>query len=76
MKVVQLCPVLWDPMGYAVHGILQTSIQEWVAFPFPGDLPNPGIKLRSPVLQEDSLPAEPQGKSLDSIYALIDISIS
>ena len=31
-------------------------------FPSPGDLPNPGIKPRSPTLQEDSLPAEPQGK--------------
>ena len=28
----------------------------------PGDLPNPGIEPRSPTLQEDSLPAEPQGK--------------
>ena len=27
-----------------------------------GNLPNPGIKPRSPALQEDSLPAEPQGK--------------
>ena len=25
-------------------------------------LPNPGIKPRSPALQADSLPAEPQGK--------------
>ena len=31
-------------------------------FPFPGDLPNPGIKHRSPALQGDSLPAEPPGK--------------
>ena len=31
-------------------------------FPPPGDLPNQGIKPRSPVLQADSLPAEPQGK--------------
>ena len=31
-------------------------------FPFPGDLPNPGIKPSSPALQVDSLPAEPQGK--------------
>ena len=27
-----------------------------------GDLPNPGIKPRSPALQVDSLPAEPPGK--------------
>ena len=31
-------------------------------FPLPGDLRNPGIKPRSPALQADSLPAEPQGK--------------
>ena len=32
-------------------------------FPSPGGLPNPGIKPRSPALQADSLPAEPQGKA-------------
>ena len=31
-------------------------------FPSPVDLPNPGIEPRSPALQEDSLPADPQGK--------------
>ena len=30
--------------------------------PPPGDLPNPGIKPRSPALQADSLPSEPSGK--------------
>ena len=30
-------------------------------FPSPRDLPNPGIEPRSPSLQVDSLPAEPQG---------------
>ena len=34
-------------------------ILEWVAIAFPGDLPNPGIRPRSPALQTDSLPAEP-----------------
>ena len=29
----------------------------------PGDFSNPGVKPRSPALQVDSLPAEPQGKS-------------
>ena len=28
----------------------------------PGDRPNPAIEPRSPALQEDSLPAEPQEK--------------
>ena len=51
-----------QPMDYTVHGILQARLLEWVAFPFSGDLPNPGTELRSPTLQVDSSPAEPQGK--------------
>ena len=31
-------------------------------FPFPGDLPHPGIEPRSPTLQADSLPTELSGK--------------
>ena len=31
-------------------------------FPSPGDLPHPGIKLRSPALQADALTSEPPGK--------------
>ena len=70
VKVVQSCLTLCDHMD-AVHGILQARILEWVEFPFfressllpsLGDLPNPGVEPRSPVLQADSLPAEPQGK--------------
>ena len=34
VKVTQLCPTLWDPMNYTVHGILQARILEWVVFPF------------------------------------------
>ena len=33
-KVAQSCPTLCDPVDYTVHGILQTRILEWVAFPF------------------------------------------
>ena len=52
-------------MNYTVHGILQARRLEWVAFlPSPGDLPNTGIEPRSPALQADSLPAEPQGEAL------------
>ena len=65
MEVAQLCPTLCDPMDYTVHGILQARILEWVA-PSPGDLPNPGIKPRSPALQADSLPAESQVKLIYS----------
>ena len=44
---------------------MEFSRQEYrtgLLFPSPGDLPDPGIEPRSPALQEDSLPAEPQGK--------------
>ena len=30
-------------------------------FPFPGDLPDPGLELESPALQVNSLPSEPSG---------------
>ena len=32
-------------------------------FPFPRDLPDPGIEPGSPVLQADALPSEPPGKA-------------
>ena len=33
-EIAQSCPTRWDPMGYTVHGIFQTRVLEWVAFPF------------------------------------------
>ena len=62
VKVTQLCSTLCNPRDYIVHGILQARILEWVAF--PGDLPNPGIKLGSLALQADSLPTELSGKPI------------
>ena len=46
-------------MGFSRQGY-------WSGFPFPssGDLPDPGIEPRSPVLQEDALPSEPPGKPI------------
>ena len=58
VKVAQSCPALWDPMDC----ILQARILEWVTFPFSRGSSQPGIEPRSPALQVDSLPAEPQGK--------------
>ena len=49
-----------SPPGYSVHGISQARILERVAISFPGDLPDPGIEPRSPALQADLLPREPQ----------------
>ena len=34
VKVTQSCLTLYNPVDYTVHGILQASILEWVAFPF------------------------------------------
>ena len=49
-KLLQLCPILCDPMdgippGFSVHGILQQRILEWVAMPSSRDLP--GIEPES-----------------------------
>ena len=65
VNVTQLCPTLCNPMDYTIHAIFQARILEWMPFPSPGDLPNPGVEPRSPTLQADSLPAEPQGKPMD-----------
>ena len=41
----------WTEIWLAtVHGILQERILEWVPFPSPGDLPDPGVEPRSPAL--------------------------
>ena len=67
MVVAQSCPTLWEPVdcslpGFSVHGVLQGGILEWVVISSPGDLPDLGIKLRSPAFQADSLSSEPPGK--------------
>ena len=44
---------------------LELSRQEYwsgLPHPSPGDIPDPGIKSRSPALQADSLPSEPPRK--------------
>ena len=50
-----------SPPGSSVHGISQARILEWVAISFSRGF-SPGIELRSPALQADSLPSEPPGK--------------
>ena len=53
-----LCnPIGHSPPGSSVCGILQTRILEWVAFPSPGDHPDPEIEPASPASPEaDFLP--------------------
>ena len=65
----QMVPLPLVPLGKPIY------IWSGMPFPSPGDLPNPGIKPKSPALQVDSLPSEPPGKSRRSIYFYINIRI-
>ena len=65
--VTQSWPTLFKPMNCSLPGssVHVFSRQEyWTGLPFasPGDLPDPGIRPRSPALQADSLLSEPPGK--------------
>ena len=58
-EFAQSCLTLCDPMASWSMGF---SRQEyWSGLPFlsPGDLPNQGIKPRSPTLEADALTSEP-----------------
>ena len=44
--------------------IMVRKICSGLPFPSPGDLPDPGIKPKSPALQADALTSEPPGKPL------------
>ena len=74
--VTQSCLTFCHPMDCnsspapSVHGILQARILE-LPFLSLGDLPDPGIKLRSPALQSDSLPSEQLG-SLRKYYSALN----
>ena len=67
--VAQVCPTLCSPIdwtrAYQIPLSMEFSRQEYwggLPFPFPGNLPYPGIKPWSPAFQADSLPSEPPGK--------------
>ena len=64
LNYVQLFVTPWT-ITYQAPLTMGFSWQEyWSGLPFPSprDPPNPGIKLRSSVLQADALPSEPPGK--------------
>ena len=65
IEVAQSCLTLCDPMDYTYSPWNSPGQNTGVGnLSNPGDLPNPGIKPRSPTLRADSLPAEPQGKPM------------
>ena len=54
--VAQLCPTLCDPIdgrppSSPVYGLSRQESWSELSFPSPGDLPQPGIKPRSPALK-------------------------
>ena len=59
VKIAQSCPTLWDPTGYAVHGILQAGILEWVAFPFSAQGLNQGLRHHRQILYQLSHKGSP-----------------
>ena len=61
---VQVFATAWT-VAYQAPRSMGFSRQEyWSGLPFnsPEDLPDPGIKLRSPAFQADALTSEPPGK--------------
>ena len=61
---VRLFVTLWTIAHQAPLSMGFSRQEYWTGLSCPpqGDLPNPGIEPRSPLLQEDSLPSEPPGK--------------
>ena len=72
VKVAQLSLTL-RPHGLTIQSLEFSRLEYWSGLPFPslGDLPNPGIESRSPTLQVDSLPAEPQWKPLMQLNLIL-----
>ena len=63
-EIAQSCPTLLPHGLYSPQNSPgQSTGVDNLSFS-PGDLPNPGTEPRSPALQVDSLPAEPQGKPI------------
>ena len=61
---VQLFVIPWTVVYQASlsMGFSRQGYWSGLPFPSPGDLPDPGIKPRSPALQAYALPSEPPGK--------------
>ena len=68
-----LCPWTVACQAPLSMGFSRQEYWNGLPFPSPGDLPDPGVKPGSPVLQADSLLSEPPGKPY--IYILYIIYI-
>ena len=67
LSCVLLFATPWTVAPQAPPSMGFSRQEDWSGLPFPspGDLPDPGIELRSPALQADALPSEL--KSLEAI---------
>ena len=64
-SVVSDSATLWTVAHQASPSMGFSRQEYWSGLPFPsGDLPDPGIEPRSPVLQADALTSEPPGKPI------------
>ena len=66
VKLLSLVGLFVSPwtVAHQTSPSMEFSRQEYwsgLPFPSPGDLPDPGIKPRSPALEADALPSEPPG---------------
>ena len=70
---VQLFVTLWTVALQAPLSMGLSRQEYWSGFPCSpsGDLPNPGIEPQSPTLQADSLPYEPPGKPIKTLYICV-----
>ena len=70
---VRLFAIPWTVVYQASLSMGFSRQEYWSGLPFPspGDLPDPGIKPRSPALQAGALPSEPLG-STHKIWLYVD----
>ena len=64
LSQVRLSATPWTVARQAPPSMGFSRQEHWTGLPFPspGDLPDPGIELKSPALQADALTSEPPGK--------------
>ena len=53
----------YSPPGSSVHEFSRQEYWNWLPFPSPGDLPDPGIEPEFPALAGEFFTTVPPGKS-------------
>ena len=73
LSCVRLFAIPWTTIYQASLSMGFSKQEYWSGLPFPspGDLPDPGVKPRSPALQTDTLPSEPPGKPIEAVSIYI-----